>query len=168
MFSSAGCKDGWTKTGSKCYKLFSELKTYWEAMADCADGQGGRLAAPRTQEIHAALVTLWKALADENAQTWVGLDDCGGKSTTCDTENTFTFSTSDTITIESGSYDAPDSIVWMCSDGTSPCYTNWKSGQPTSTKDKYLLQDCVRIDKTEKWDDSKCDLTKTYFCEKDP
>jgi len=160
---SSGCDDdSWTQEGDKCYKIFSdELLDYFASKSACQSlGTDADLAAPKTEAIQTVLNTLWTALGDEDADTWLGLDDCGSETSPCDdaADGTFTFSDGSTLSVASGSFDDQD-VVW-------DDYDDFKDGQPVALSDKRQKQDCVKIDKTLNWDDSNCANTMTYACEK--
>ena len=118
------------------------------------------MAAPKTEEIQTVLNNLWTALENEDADTWLGLDDCGSATIPCDddADGTFTFSDGSTLSIASGSFDTED-VTW---DG----YDDFKDGQPVANSAKRQKQDCIKVDKTGNWDDSNCENTMTYACEK--
>ena len=118
------------------------------------------MAAPKTEEIQTVLNNLWTALENEDADTWLGLDDCGSATIPCDddADGTFTFSDGSTLSIASGSFDTED-VTW---DG----YDDFKDGQPVASSDKRQKQDCVKVDKTLNWDDANCANAMTYACEK--
>merc|ERR1711936_1295169 len=83
----SGCDDDtWTKEGDKCYKIFSEESLdYFASKAACQSlGTGADLAAPKTEEIQTVLNTLWTNLGNDDADTWLGLDDCGSTTSPCD------------------------------------------------------------------------------------
>jgi len=160
---SSGCDDdSWTQEGDKCYKIFSdELLDYFAAKSACQTlGTDADLAAPKTEAIQTVLNTLWTALGDDDADTWLGLDDCGSTTSPCDdsADGTFTFSDGSNLAIASGSFDDQD-VVW---DG----YDDFKAGQPVADSSKRQKQDCIKVDKTLNWDDSNCENTMTYACEK--
>merc|ERR1712210_194074 len=146
---SSGCDDdSWTKEGDKCYKIFSdESLDYFAAKAACKTlGTDADLAAPKTQAIQDVLNNLWTALGDEEANTWLGLDDCGSETSPCDdsADGTFTFSDGSSLAVASGSFDGQD-VEW---DG----YADFKDGQPVADSAKRQKQDCIKVDKTLNWD----------------
>ncbi|XP_035699693.1 uncharacterized protein LOC118432265 [Branchiostoma floridae] len=64
------CGDGFKKFKGRCYKVFTEKKSNEEAKTACASIDG-RLAAPKTPEIHNFLVGLATELGGQNV--WIGL-----------------------------------------------------------------------------------------------
>ena len=159
----SGCDDDtWTKEGDKCYKIFSEESLdYFASKAACQSlGTGADLAAPKTEEIQTVLNTLWTNLGNDDADTWLGLDDCGSTTSPCDdsADGTFTFSDGTVLGITSGTF-ADQDVVW-------DSYDDFKDGQPVADEAKRQKQDCIKIDKTLNWDDSNCANTMTYACEK--
>merc|ERR1712210_9361 len=160
---SSGCDDDtWTKEGDKCYKLFSdEPLDYFAAKSACQTlGTDADLAAPKTQAIQDVLNNLWTALGDDEADTWLGLDDCGSETSPCDdsADGTFTFSDGSSLAVSSGSFENED-VEW---EG----YDDFKDGQPVASSDKRQKQDCVKVDKTLNWEDANCANAMTYACEK--
>merc|ERR1712233_271585 len=92
----------------KCYKIFSENLDYFGAKSACKNlGTGADLAAPKTEAIQNVLNNLWTALGDEEADTWLGLDDCGSATSPCDdsADGTFTFSDGSSLAVSSGSFE---------------------------------------------------------------
>jgi len=160
--SSSCGDDSWTQEGDKCYKIFSEgLLDYFGAKSACQTlGTDADLAAPKTEAIQNVLNNLWTALGDEEADTWIGLDDCGSATSPCDdsADGNFTFSDGSSLAVSSGSFDNQD-VEW---EG----YNDFKEGQPVADFGKRQKQDCIKIDKTLNWDDVNCENTMTYACEK--
>merc|ERR1712158_57775 len=129
----SGCDDDtWTKEGDKCYKIFSEESLdYFASKAACQSlGTGADLAAPKTEEIQTVLNTLWTNLGNDDADTWLGLDDCGSTTSPCDdaADGTFTFSDGSSLAVASGSFDSLN-VEW---DG----YDDFKDGQPSDDSAK--------------------------------
>merc|ERR1712130_716072 len=160
--SSSCGDDSWTQEGDKCYKIFSEgLLDYFGAKSACQTlGTDADLAAPKTEAIQNVLNNLWTALGDEEADTWIGLDDCGSATSPCDdsADGNFIFSDGSSLAVSSGSFDNQD-VEW---EG----YHDFKDGQPVADSGKRQKQDCIKIDKTLNWDDVNCENTMTYACEK--
>merc|ERR1712098_77689 len=151
-----GDDDTWKLEGNKCYKIFSDSKKkYFEAKTECQT-HGGELAAPKTDAIQKKLNTLYDRLENneqKDAETWIGLDDCGSAESTNDCKDSadgiFTFSDNTKLTLSSGS-----------------SYENFKDWEPVADLVGRQKQDCVKFDNTLKWDDDNCEKPMTYACEK--
>jgi len=149
--ASEPCEEGWSKSGSQCYKLIKTKVNYPTAVAACAAyGEGGLLAAPSTAEV---LDLLHSNLnSDQVDDFWVGIDDR-------DEEGVFRFSDGTTFTKTGGEYGSDD-ITW------SADFTAWKSGQPKEDATSRGNQDCVRVDTNGLWDEMHCtNNAKNYACQ---
>jgi hypothetical protein len=53
-------------------------------------------------------------------------------------------------------------------DGTQQLatYTNWNTNEPNNGG--YLVEDCVEMTATKKWNDLTCNSEQSYFCERSP
>ncbi|KAI8510256.1 hypothetical protein Bbelb_126840 [Branchiostoma belcheri] len=66
------CGDGLKKFQGRCYKAFTEKKSNAEAKSECSS-MGGRLAAPKTPEVHGFLVDLAKTEVGNGQDVWIGI-----------------------------------------------------------------------------------------------
>ncbi|KAI8480871.1 hypothetical protein Bbelb_413850 [Branchiostoma belcheri] len=66
------CGDGFKKFQGRCYKAFTEKKSNAEAKSECSS-MGGRLAAPKTPEVHGFLVDLAKMEIGNGQDVWIGI-----------------------------------------------------------------------------------------------
>merc|ERR1719204_1987927 len=128
--SLGSCEEGWSQSGSQCYKLVKTKVNYPTAVDACAAyGEGGLLAAPNTAEVLELLSSTLNSEAVDDF--WVGIDDI-------DEEGVFRFSDGTTFTKTGGEWGADD-ITW------SADFTAWKSGQPKADATSRSNQDCVRV-----------------------
>ncbi|XP_078679273.1 eosinophil peroxidase-like [Branchiostoma floridae x Branchiostoma belcheri] len=75
--SSSVCSSGWSKYGSRCFRVFTNRVTYAGAQAACrSKAQGGRLAMPKDKPTNDALVRLRNGQS-QTVSTWIGLNDIG-------------------------------------------------------------------------------------------
>ncbi|XP_078656895.1 uncharacterized protein LOC144903011 isoform X2 [Branchiostoma floridae x Branchiostoma belcheri] len=66
------CGDGLKKFQGRCYKAFTEKKSNAEAKSECSS-MGGRLAAPKTPEVHGFLLDLAKMEIGNGQDVWIGI-----------------------------------------------------------------------------------------------
>ncbi|XP_066275476.1 uncharacterized protein [Branchiostoma lanceolatum] len=129
------CGDGLNKFNGRCYKVVTEKKSNEEAKNECSR-MGGRLAAPKTAEIHRFLVELAKKKVGSGQAVWIGL--------------------------QKGEEEA----VWKYSDGSTlgVCtFSNWAPGEPKADVNTKCVQ--YWASKSYKWDDTYCSYTKAFICE---
>uniref|UniRef100_A0A1I7U656 VWFA domain-containing protein n=1 Tax=Caenorhabditis tropicalis TaxID=1561998 RepID=A0A1I7U656_9PELO len=133
------CDDGWTATGSHCFKFSFEQKSWYAALADCHSEQ-------------AVLTGVFNQVEQEGldygtneAQFWIGL--------------------SDILNPGQWEWDTLDDKLNLTLQDTQ--YTNWATGQPVMDNTKKCVLDSNVGDKSSRgWRTEDCTKSNYYVCQK--
>ncbi|XP_072291704.1 galactose-specific lectin nattectin-like [Eucyclogobius newberryi] len=66
-----GCDEGWTQFGSRCFKFFSEIKTWTDAEKSC-HSFGANLPSIHSEAQNTFIVDLIVKATGQNTRTWLG------------------------------------------------------------------------------------------------
>ncbi|KAK7933318.1 hypothetical protein WMY93_004214 [Mugilogobius chulae] len=69
-----GCAEGWTKFGSRCFKLINEKITWFDAEKSC-HSLGANLASIHSAEENDFITDLIKTATGSDPSTWIGASD---------------------------------------------------------------------------------------------
>ncbi|KAK7933322.1 hypothetical protein WMY93_004218 [Mugilogobius chulae] len=142
-----GCAEGWTKFGSRCFKLINEKITWFDAEKSC-HSLGANLASIHSAEENSFITDLIKTATGSNSETWIGGADA----------------------VKEGQWLWSDGSVWDFTNWHSGQPDNAGNNEHCIEIHVYYFMNLLTLfplTEPKLWNDRHCTYTNVYMCAKD-
>ncbi|XP_065935450.1 galactose-specific lectin nattectin-like isoform X1 [Magallana gigas] len=133
------CPPHWTSFGTSCYLVVKEKKMHEDAAMHCIR-YGSKLVEIETAEENEFIRNNLLRTSDDNPKFWTGGTDA----------------------------DVEGNWIWSMTGKPFTTFESWKTGEPNNDDYRGKEEHCLEFIRTlsKPWNDSVCNLTKPFICEK--